>query len=148
MTESDRRDPDAETPGTPVSRLSAAVLRISASLDVDTVLREVVESARALTGARLGVIATVDEGGLPQGHVASGLSPEEARQMAAWPDAMRLFAHLRALDGPLRLPDLGAYVASLGLARGLVPCRTFQGTPMRHRGLDVGHFFLGEKESG
>ena len=72
MTESDRRDPDAEAPGTPVSRLSAAVLRISASLDLDTVLREVVESARALTGARLGVIAPVDEAGLPQGHVASG----------------------------------------------------------------------------
>ena len=148
MTESDRQDPNAEAPGTPVSRLSAAVLRISASLDVDTVLREVVESARALTGARLGVIATVDEAGLPQGHVASGLAPEEARQMAAWPDAMRLFEHLRGLDGPLRLPDLGAYVVSLGLAPGLVPCRTFQGTPMRHRGLDVGSFFLGEKEGG
>ena len=148
MTESDRRDPDAGAPGTPVSKLSAAVLRISASLDVDTVLREVVESARALTDARLGVIATVDEGGRPQGHVVSGLTPEEARQMAAWPDAMRLFAHLRALDGPLRLPDLGDYVASLGLSPGLIPCRTFQGTPMRHRGLDVGSFFLGEKAGG
>ena len=148
MTTPDRRDPDAEAPGTPVSRLSAAVLRISASLDVDTVLREVVESARALTGARYGVIATVDEAGLAQGHVASGLTEEEARQMAAWPDAMRLFEHLRGLDGPLRLPDLGAYVASLGLAPGLIACRTFQGTPMRHRGLDVGHFFLGEKAGG
>ena len=34
-----------------VSRLSAAILRISASLDLDTVLQEVVDSARALTGA-------------------------------------------------------------------------------------------------
>ena len=148
MTETDRRDPDVEAPGTPVSRLSVAVLRISASLDVDTVLREVLESARALTGARLGVIATVDEAGRPQGHVVSGLTPEEARQMAAWPDAMRLFAHLRALDGPLRLADLGEYVASLGLAPGLILCRTFQGTPMRHRGLDVGQLFLGEKAGG
>ncbi len=61
---------------------------------------------------------------------------------------MRLFAHLRALDGPLRLPDLGEYVRTLGLAPGLIACRTFQGTPMRHRGLDVGHFFLGEKACG
>ena len=58
------------------------------------------------------------------------------------------FVHLRALDGPLRLPDLGEYVTSLGLAPGLIACRTFQGTPMRHRGLDVGHFFLGEKAGG
>ena len=131
-----------------ISGLSAAILRISASLDVDTVLREVVDSARALTGARYGVIATIDEAGRPQEFVVSGLSPEEERQMAAWPDAVRLFEHLRGLDGPLRLADLGDYVHSLGLAPGLIPCRTFQGTPMRRRGLDVGNFFLGEKEGG
>ena len=148
MTNNHPQDPDLEASRTPVSPLSAAVLRISESLDVDTVLREVVDSARALTGARLGVIATVDEAGRAQGHVVSGLTPEEARQMATWPDAMRLFAHLRALDGPLRLPDLGEYVRSLGLAPGLIPCRTFQGTPMRHGGLDVGSFFLGEKAGG
>ena len=35
-----------------ISALSAASLRINASLDLETVLNEVVESARALTGAR------------------------------------------------------------------------------------------------
>ena len=35
-----------------LARLSAAILRISASLDVTTVLHEVVDSARALTGVR------------------------------------------------------------------------------------------------
>ena len=35
-----------------ISRLSAASLQITASLELTTVLREVVESARALTGAR------------------------------------------------------------------------------------------------
>ena len=42
-----------------IARLSAAILRISASLDVMTVLQEVADSARALTGARHGLIATV-----------------------------------------------------------------------------------------
>ncbi|MCY4382465.1 MAG: hypothetical protein OXE44_04870 [Nitrospinae bacterium] len=50
-----------ETPRERISRLSAAILRIIASLDVDTVQREVVESACALIGARNGVITTVDE---------------------------------------------------------------------------------------
>ena len=40
-----------------ISALSAASLRISASLDLEMVLNEVVESARALTGARYGVLA-------------------------------------------------------------------------------------------
>ena len=148
MTERNEPNPEVEALRERISSLSGAILRISASLDVDTVLREVVDSARALTGARYGVIATIDEAGRPLGHVASGLTPEEARQMATWPDAMRLFAHLRSLDGPLRLADLGDYVRSLGFAPGLIACRTFQGTPIRHRGLDVGNFFLGEKAGG
>ena len=40
-----------------ISALSAASLRINASLDLETVLNEVVERARALTGARYGAIA-------------------------------------------------------------------------------------------
>ena len=148
MSKSDESGRGNEVTRERLSRLSAAILRVSASLDVGTVLREVVDSARGLTGARYGVISTIDETGRPHGHVASGLSPEEERQMVAWPDAMRLFEHLRGLDAPLRLADLGEYVRSLGLAPGLVPCRTFQGTPMRHRGEHVGSFFLGEKEGG
>ena len=46
-----------------ISRLSAAVLRVSASLDLNTVLHEIVESARALTGARVGALTTVDDSG-------------------------------------------------------------------------------------
>ena len=46
-----------------VSQLCNAILRINASLDLETVLQEVVDSARALTGARHGLIATVDDGG-------------------------------------------------------------------------------------
>jgi len=39
-----------------ISNLSGAVLRSSASLDVDTVLQEIAENARAQTGARGAVI--------------------------------------------------------------------------------------------
>ena len=148
MTTRNAPNPEVEAPRVRISNLSAAILRINASLDVDTVQREVVKSARALTFARYGVIATIDETGRAQGHVTSGLSPEEERQMAAWPDAMHQFEHLRGLDAPLSLVDLGDYVRSPGLASGLVPFHTFQGTPIRHRGLDVGNFFLGEKEDG
>ena len=39
---------------TRLSTLSKALLRISASLDLETVLREVIDGARALTGAKDG----------------------------------------------------------------------------------------------
>jgi len=60
-----------------VSKLSAASLRIGASLDVGTVLREVVESARALTGARYGGIVATDDSGQYEEFAISGFTPQE-----------------------------------------------------------------------
>ena len=131
-----------------ISTLNAAILRISASLDLDTVLREVVDSARALTGARYGMIATVDDTGAIQEFIASGLSADERRHMAAWSHGYQFFEHLRDLPGPLRLADLSAYIRSLGYCEDLTLSKTLQATPMRYRGVHVGNFFLGEKAGG
>ena len=129
-----------------ISALSTASLRISASLDLETVLREVVESARSLTGARFGAIATIDEAGAPQDFVTSGITEAEHRAIVEWTEGPRLFEHFRDLDGPLRIADVSAYVQALGFPTDLLPSKTFQGTPMRHRGIHVGNFYLAEKE--
>ena len=131
-----------------ISALSAASLRISASLDLETVLNEVVESARALTGARYGAIATIDEAGVPQDFVTSGFTAEEHRNMEEWPDGPRLFEFFRDLLAPLRIPDVSVYVRSLGFSSDRLPSKTFQGMPMRHLGVHVGNFYLVEKEGG
>ena len=149
MTQSGEARQEIEALRGRISTLSGAILRISATLDLDTVLAEVVESARRLTGARYGVIATVDETGAPtREFVFSGFTPEEEQELFVWPDRGRLFEHLRRLPGPLRLTDLSGYVRALGIAPARMFSRTFQGTPMRHRGADVGHFFLAEKADG
>ena len=129
-----------------ISALSAAILRISASLDIATVLREAADGARALTGARYGMIATVDETGEARDFVSSGFTDEEHRRLLDWPDGPKLFAHLRDRPGPVRLADLPALVRSLGFPPDPMPAKTFQGMPIRHRGETVGHFFLAGKE--
>ena len=128
--------------------LAAAILRISESLDLDTVMREAVDAARALTGARLGMIAAVDEAGAPDGFFQSGFTVEETAELAAWPDRGHLFAHLRELSETVRVDDLAAYVEDLGMAPTPALSRAFQGTPMHYRGVDVGSFFLAEKVQG
>ncbi len=129
-----------------ISALSAAILRINASLDVTTVLQEAVDSARALTGARYGLITTVDDSGTVMELVSSGFTKEELQQLTEWPDGPKLYAHFRDLPGPIRLTNLPDFVQSLGFSPDLMRSNTFQGTPMRHRGADVGNFFLAEKE--
>ena len=128
------------------SALSAAILRISESLDITTVLQEAVDSARALTDARYGFIVTADEAGEVQECVSSGFTPEEHRQLTEWPEGPKLFAHLHDLPGPIRLSNFPAFVGSLGFSPDLMRSNTFQGSPMRHRGENVGHFFLAGKE--
>ncbi len=131
------------------SRLSAAVLRVTASLDEATVLQEIVDSACELTSARYGVITTTDDAGTPRDFVSSGFTPEQHREMEGWlPEGPQLFDHLRDLSTPLRLADLPSYIRSLGFSADLMPAKTFQGTPMRHRGAYLGSFFLGDKRGG
>ena len=78
----------------------------------------------------------------------SGLSAEEARLLSEWPEHMQIFEQLRDLQDPLRVADMPAYVRALGIPAEPVFIRSFQGAPMRHRGVQVGNFFLGEKEGG
>ena len=147
MTQSSDARQEIEALRERISTLSAAILSISATLDLDTVLVEVVESARRLTGARYGVIATVDEtGALTREFVFSGFTPEEEQELATWPDRGRLFNHLHHLPGPLRLADLAGYVRSLGITPARMFSRSFQGTPMRHRRRREGSGELGARD--
>ena len=130
------------------SRLSAAILRISQSLDLATVLDEVVDGACALTGARAGVITTLDERGALQDLVIRGLSPAEHRKIVAWPDGERLFKHLQELPTPLRVADFPGHLRSLGLSPTPLGLTTLQATPMHHRAEHLGSFFLTDKQDG
>ena len=139
-----------------ISALSAASLRIGSSLDLDTVLNEIAESARALTGARYSAIATIDEAGRPVDFVTSGFTEAEHRAMEEWSDGPTLFEHFRDLDRPLRIADVPGHVRARGFSPDHLPWGTFwgafqgtfQGTPMRHYGAHVGNFYLVEKEGG
>ncbi len=143
-----RETPEGASPRDRASMLAGAILEISASLDPDTVVRKVVEEARSLTGARLGIIVTVDESGAPGEHFFSGYTPEEQRELLAWPHGLQLFEHFRELPAPLRQGDFAGYARGLGLTPLASFSMAFQGTPMRHRGENVGYFFLGGKAGG
>ena len=131
---------------TRLSTLSKALLRISASLDLETVLREVIDGACALTGAKDGCIVTIDETGEPQDFVTSGMTGEEHRQIEQWTDGPRMFQHLRDLPGPFRIADFATFAQSLGMSWEFMLSRACMCTPMRHLGVHVGNFFLGDKQ--
>ena len=58
-----------------LSRLSEASLRINESLEFDTVLQEVLDSARVLSGASYGVVTLFNDSGAVDAFLASGVDP-------------------------------------------------------------------------
>ena len=134
-----------------LSRLGEASLRINESLDFETVLQGVLDSARSLTGSRYGVITLLDDAGRIQDFLYSGLTPEESRQFAEFPNGMLFFERLSSIGEPLRLRDFHGYVRELGLPEFRPPMAVssplpFLAAALRHRGESVGAIYVGEKE--
>ena len=134
-----------------LSRLSQASLRINESLDFDTVLQGVLDSACSLTGARYGVITLLDESGQIQDFVTSGLTAEDRQRFAELPEGMIFFEYLSRITEPLRLRDFHSHTRALGLPEfrppmAVSPVLTFLAAPIRHLGESVGAFYVGEKD--
>ena len=115
-----------------------------------TVLQGVLDSARALTGARYGVITLLDDGGRIQDFLYSGLTAEESLQFAEFPDGMLFFERLSGISEPLRLRDFHGYVRALGLPEFQPPMAVssplpFLAAPLRHRGEGVGGIYVGRE---
>ncbi len=136
-----------------IARLSEASLRLNESLDFDTVLQGALDSARALTGARYGVMTLLDGGGLVREFLSSGMDAEAAEQIWQTPERWEIFERLGSVSEPLRLPDLVGYVRSLGFAGFRLPLPVepavpFLASQMHHRSERVGNIFLAGREDG
>lgn len=95
MARPDERAREVEALRERIPTLIAAILGVSETLNLETVLREVVEGARALTGACYGAITAVDASGHPETLVTSGFTEEEHRNLVDWSDGPRLFEFFR-----------------------------------------------------
>ncbi|MYB21709.1 MAG: response regulator [Chloroflexi bacterium] len=130
-------------------RISQASLGISESEDFDTVLREVVDSARVLVGARYGAMTVRREVGRMSDLLVSGLSSIERQGLLEMPDAPALFEYLSTLDAPLRLADVQAHLQALGMPafQPPVPAASLLVAPIRDRGEGLGTIYLAHDET-
>ncbi|MXV79703.1 MAG: response regulator [Chloroflexi bacterium] len=151
MVSRDERDERIAALEERLSRLGQASLRISESLDFDTVLQEVVDGARALTGSSYAAMA-VDRGiGGSGGQYVVSAANEDARELLTdMPQGPAIYEHFSGLAEPLRIADLGRYLAGLG-ASGLLPplpVTALLVAPLRHQGAGVGTIYLAHDAEG
>ena len=146
----DQRDRDFEALRERLSRLSAASLRINESLDIDTALQAVMDSARSLTHAPFASIITLDDSGQVEDHLVMGFEPGYLERLWQAPQGQTFFEYLNALPGPLRVGQLEEFTKSIGLEefRSPVALTAFMAAPILHQGVRSGHIYVGSDEPG
>ena len=133
-----------------LTRLSQASLRINASLEFDTVLQGVLDSARDLTSADYGVITVLDEDRNPKEYLAAGMSSAQASQLWEFPAGLQIFDYLKGIGEPRRFGDILGHLRSRGLPE--LPLSAPVGplllAPIQHVGELVGTIFLSRDRTG
>ena len=131
-----------------LSRLGTAILRVNDSLDLDVVLREIIENACLLTGTHYGAITTNGPHGQVEHFVTYGLTREEHELLVAWPKGLDVFQYFRDVRGVTAFSNMPQNIRTFLSSIGLERSTSFQGTPLYHKERHVGNFFVHAKDSG
>jgi len=140
--------PKSPGPGFAESGLLDAILSIASGVDLEGVLRRIVEAACELTDARYGALGVLDASGeVLEEFVSYGLSVEQEAMIGERPKGHGVLGLLISDPRPIRLSELGAHERSFGFPPNHPPMRSFLGVPIRVRGLVFGNLYLTEKHS-
>ena len=126
--------------------LLEAVVSVGSNLDLEVLLRRIVETAVELVDARYGAIGVIGDGDRLAEFIPVGLTDQQIEEISHWPEGKGLLGLLITDPGPLRLANISEHPASLGFPEGHPPMRSFLGAPIRIRGEAYGNLYLTEKE--
>jgi signal transduction histidine kinase len=120
-----------------------------AELDLETVLRRVLEAAQELTGARYAALGILDADKTAlERFITAGIDEETHRQIGDLPHGRGVLGFLIREPHPLRLSDVGSHRHSYGFPPAHPVMRSFLGVPILIRGEAYGNLYLTEKAGG
>ena len=122
---------------------------VLSELDLEAVLRSVVEAARELTGARYAALGVLDpERRELERFINVGIDEETRRGIGNLPRGRGVLGELIREPAPLRLPDVERHPHAYGFPPGHPPMHSFLGVPIAVRGETYGNLYMTEKEGG
>ncbi|MBN6054313.1 GAF domain-containing sensor histidine kinase [Nonomuraea sp. RK-328] len=131
-----------------VHTLLEAVVSVGSDLDLETVLRRIVETATNLVDASYGALGVVGQESTLLQFIPVGLTEEEIARIEHWPHGLGLLGLLIKDARPLRLGRISDHPESYGFPPGHPPMGTFLGVPVRVRDEVFGNLYLTEKRGG
>ncbi|MGW4643578.1 GAF domain-containing protein [Sphaerisporangium sp. NPDC004334] len=131
-----------------VHALLDAVVSVGGDLDLQTVLRRIVETATTLVDATYGALGVIGEENTLVQFIPVGLSEEEIARVEHWPHGLGLLGLLIKEPRTLRLHRIAEHPESSGFPPGHPPMGGFLGVPIRVREKVFGNLYLTEKRGG
>jgi two-component system, NarL family, sensor histidine kinase DevS len=126
--------------------LIEAGMALASELDLDAVLRRIVELAVRITGARYGALGVLNEDGETiERFVTEGVSDEVRAAIGHPPVGRGILGLLIRERRAMRLPDIGADPRSYGFPPNHPPMHSFLGAPVLALGQVFGNLYLTEK---
>jgi signal transduction histidine kinase len=119
------------------------------NLDVESVLMQVLETARELTEAQYAALGILDERRHElERFLYLGIDEETRRLIGPLPRGRGVLGELIRDPRPLRLADVTGHKRSYGFPPGHPPMTTFLGVPIAVRGEAFGNLYLTDKAGG
>jgi signal transduction histidine kinase len=116
-------------------------------LDLEAVLRSVVEAARELTGAEYAALGVLDrERKELERFIYLGIDDETKRSIGNLPRGRGVLGELIREPAPLRLSDVDQHPHAYGFPPGHPPMHSFLGVPITIRGEAYGNLYMTEKQ--
>jgi signal transduction histidine kinase len=116
-------------------------------LDLEAVLKSVVEAARELTGARYAALGVLDpERRELERFINVGIDEETQRDIGNLPRGRGVLGELIREPVPLRLRDVNEHPHAYGFPPGHPPMHSFLGVPIAVRGETYGNLYMTEKQ--
>jgi signal transduction histidine kinase len=131
-----------------VYSLLEAVVAVGSSLELEVLLRSIVQTAVSQVDARYGAMGVIGDHGRLAEFIPVGLTGEQIAAIDHWPEGKGLLGLLITDSRPLRLADISEHEASFGFPPGHPPMTSFLGVPIRIRGEVYGNLYLTEKQGG
>ena len=130
-------------------RLIDAGRGLIAELDVEAVLKRLLDVAREITGARYAAVGVLDDRRQElERFITAGIDPDTHRAIGDLPRGRGILGLLIEEPRPLRLEHIGDHPQSYGFPAAHPEMETFLGVPVTVRDEVWGNLYLTEKENG
>ncbi len=128
--------------------LNSAALQITSDLSIDAVLQNVVDSSRAVVGARYGALSVLDDDGQIVQFVTAGMTKEQREAIGDIPAGHGLLGYVKRTGLSYRTASVENDPHYSGFPANHPQMKSFLGVPLIYKFRVIGDLYLADKNEG